>query len=49
MAEELQVIHRNMEGKGVSPAQAPLVIDKLKEIEAKLRMIGANLDNPVPF
>ena len=49
LAEELKVIKDRMEGRGISPRDAPIVMDRLNEIEAKLRMLGANPDNPIPF
>lgn len=49
MAEELQVIHRAMEGRGVSPKDSPIVIARLRNIEEKLRQLGSNSSNPIPF
>jgi hypothetical protein len=49
LAEELKVIKDRMEGRGVNPKDAPIIIDRLNEIEAKLRMLGSNPDNPIPF
>jgi hypothetical protein len=49
LAEEILTIRKRMTGRGVSPKDAPLVEFKLVEIENKLKMLGANMDNPVPF
>lgn len=49
MAFELAGIRNNMTGRGISPADAPMIEYKLKEIENKLRMLGANPDDIVPF
>lgn len=49
MADEVYTIHAKMEGRGVNPAEAPLVISKLREIEQKLRMLGANKEDLIPF
>ena len=49
LADKIKTIADGMEGKGVSPADSPLKIAKLKEIEQELRMLGSDQDNPVPF
>ena len=49
LADKLEVIHKNMEGRGVSPVHAPLVIADLIRIENNLRKIGGDPKNPVPF
>jgi hypothetical protein len=49
MADEIYTIRKSMEGKGISPVQAPIINAKMTRIEIKLRNLGANLDNPVPF
>ena len=49
LAEELHTIVAAMPGRGIYPADSPAVEAKLKEIERKLRMLGANPRNPIPF
>ena len=48
-AEFLEILQKNIRGKGLSPAEAPLVEMKLKELEIQLRTLGADEDQPVPF
>ena len=49
MANDLEIIRKGMTGKGISPDKSPLVEMKIEGIERKLRMLGANKDNPIPF
>lgn len=49
MANDIELIRTGMTGKGVSPAHAPVIEMRLQEIENKLRMLGANEDNPIPW
>lgn len=49
LAAQIMTIRKAMEGKGISPADTPIVMADLLEIEEKLRILGSNLDNPVPF
>ena len=49
MADKIQLVRLMMVGKGISPAESPLVQSKLWEIENMLRMIASNPDNVIPF
>jgi hypothetical protein len=49
LAEEIKLIRLMMVGKGISPADSPLVQSRMHEIESKLRMIGADPNNIIPF
>lgn len=49
MADELELMRKKMQGRGINPAEVPLVSARLLDIEGKLRQIGSNMDNPVPF
>ena len=49
MANTVETIRTGMTGKGVNPAQSPMIELRLLEIERKLRMLGGNKDNPIPF
>lgn len=49
LADQIETIRKAMEGKGVSPVDAPLVNFKLKKIEDCIRKIGGDPKNPVPF
>ena len=49
IANEIEVIRKRMTGRGISPDRSSLVEMKLQEIENKLRMLGGNLDDPIPF
>ena len=49
MAEELDLIRKRMPGRGINPRESLTVEAKLFELSNKLRMLGADKDNPVPF
>lgn len=49
MAETIYAIRTKMEGRGVNPADAPMVTFELKAVEDKLRMLGANKNNIIPW
>ena len=49
LAEEIRLIRLMMTGRGISPADAPLVQSRMHEVETKLRMIGADFSNIIPF
>jgi len=49
MAKVIESIRLEMEGKGISPARAPVVIMRLLEVESKLRQLGADQNNPIPW
>lgn len=49
LAEEIKDIKEKMRGKGIYPAEAPIIISRLEEIEGALRQIGANKDLPLPL
>lgn len=49
IANRIELLHKKMQGRGVSPVDAPIVIDNLREIEGNLRMLGADEKNPIPF
>ena len=49
MAEYVELLRKGMRGKGISPKDAPLVEMRLEELENRLRMLGGNEDDPVPF
>jgi hypothetical protein len=49
IADQIRTIKNRMEGRGISPAEAPIVMDRFTEIENRLRMIGADKDNVVPW
>lgn len=47
LAEEVKTIREGMQGKGVYPADSPFVMERLQEVENKLRQIGSNKDYPL--
>jgi hypothetical protein len=49
IADQVQLIKDSMTGKGISPAEAPLVQARLQEIENKLRMVGNKKNNLIPW
>ena len=49
MAEDVKLLKDRMTGRGIPPAEAPIVQAKLLELENKLRKIAADPDNWVPF
>ena len=49
LAEQIKLIREAMTGRGILPADAPLTQMRMKEIEDKLRKIGSNPDDIVPF
>lgn len=48
LAEVVANIKQRMEGRGISPAEAPIVMAKLQQVETVLRQIGANKEELVP-
>lgn len=48
LAEVIKVIKDKMQGRGISPADVPIVSAKLQQIEDTLRQIGSNKDHLVP-
>ena len=49
MADELSLIRDGMTGKGINPAEAPLVQARLQNIENKLRQLGSKSNNLIPW
>lgn len=49
MADEIMTIRLTMPGKGINPVDSGVVEYKLLHIENRLRMLGANPDDPIPF
>ena len=49
IAEQIKIIRESMRGKGISPKDAQVVEFEMEEMENKLRMIGADEKNPVPY
>lgn len=49
LADEVSAIRLKMPGRGIFPAESPAVEAKLHEIENKLRMIGANQADIIPY
>lgn len=47
LAEEVKDIKEKMRGKGIYPAESPIIIERLQEIENSLRTIGSNKDYPL--
>lgn len=48
LAEVLKVIRDRMQGRGISPAEVPIVSSKLQQVEDVLRRIGSDKDHLVP-
>lgn len=47
-ADKLEIIRKNMRGRGVSPLHSALVESELEEIEHFLRKLASDKDHPVP-
>lgn len=48
LADEIKTIKDKMPGRGVNPAESPLVELRLTEIEQVLRKIGCDKNHPLP-
>lgn len=48
LAEVIKVVKDRMQGKGISPAEVPIIMSKLQQVEDRLRQIGSNPDKLVP-
>jgi hypothetical protein len=49
LANTISNIRQSMTGRGISPDKSPVIEARLNEVELKLRTLGADLDNPIPF
>jgi len=48
LAEVIKVIKDKMQGRGISPAEVPIITVKLQQVEDILRQIGASNTTLVP-
>lgn len=49
LADVIANINQRMTGRGINPAEVPIVQAKLLEVETILRQIGSNPDKLVPI
>jgi hypothetical protein len=49
IAYVLEGIKNGMQGKGINPAEVGMISSRLEDVVNKLRMIGADEKNPIPY